>query len=278
MVILTALGIILTLFIGIVNMIYSILNNKKTRFINTVTTSRITWISELRGYISEYISLIPLNGDIYMEKYSERNIFFQSFYRKKLLVELMLNKQDKFDKRILDTVTKIYNFVDEIYKCIDLMYIVKLPYYRELDPMGMEITLKKLIQGLDNNTAIIIKEKYIDLLGITENNDKDNVISMDARMMIYTCETKGIHRIFDAYRICIDKLIEELNHEIKNIVDVCQQLLKKEWDRVKVESEKGKCTGNKKKKLVYCITRQFLVIYCSGFIILIVAFLIILFH
>lgn len=42
---------------AIANLWYSITNNRKTRFINTVTASRIDWINSLRDKVSSYISV-----------------------------------------------------------------------------------------------------------------------------------------------------------------------------------------------------------------------------
>ncbi|MCB2339098.1 hypothetical protein [Clostridium estertheticum] len=235
-------GIMLTCFIGIANIVYSIVNNRKTRFINTVTTSRITWISELRNYISDYISLIPLDSSIYMDKYTNRNEFFQNFYKKKLLIELMLNKEDDFDKNMQDVVIEIYNIVEEIYKCENLIYKGKLLDYEKLDTKSKELTINRLVEDLDNNTAKIIKEIYIELLEITKNN----IITMDAKSIIKMCEFKGINRIDDIYIICINKLVGKLRDKIGNLVESSQNLLKKEWDRVKKESEKGKYIGNER--------------------------------
>jgi len=55
--IITAVGIVLTFGAAAANLVYSIINNKKTRFINTVTTSRIHWINSLRDKISAFISV-----------------------------------------------------------------------------------------------------------------------------------------------------------------------------------------------------------------------------
>lgn len=47
---------LVTLFIGIVSIIYNINISKKTQFINTVTTERIRWMTTLKEYIAEYYS------------------------------------------------------------------------------------------------------------------------------------------------------------------------------------------------------------------------------
>ncbi len=57
----TAVGIILSFIVGLAGLIISLLNTRKTLYINTVTASRIKWIGELRALISEFVSIITLH-------------------------------------------------------------------------------------------------------------------------------------------------------------------------------------------------------------------------
>lgn len=50
-------GIAVTLVISAANLIYSLLNNRRTIFVNTVTTSRLKWIESLRDKVSEFIAV-----------------------------------------------------------------------------------------------------------------------------------------------------------------------------------------------------------------------------
>ena len=52
-----SLGVILTFVLGVWNIIYNYRNNRRTSFINTVTSERVTWIERLRGNISKFCGL-----------------------------------------------------------------------------------------------------------------------------------------------------------------------------------------------------------------------------
>lgn len=51
-------GIIATFIIAAINLIYMVINNRQTTFVNTVTSSRLKWIESLRDKISTFIAVI----------------------------------------------------------------------------------------------------------------------------------------------------------------------------------------------------------------------------
>jgi hypothetical protein len=51
------LAIFATFVVALINLIYTIVNNKKTAFVNTVTASRLKWIDSLRDKVSSFISV-----------------------------------------------------------------------------------------------------------------------------------------------------------------------------------------------------------------------------
>ena len=71
----TDLGVILTFLIGICNIIYSLYNNKKTQFINTVTSSRMKWISELRESLVSIVNLALMNEVNQVEYDLDKDIY-----------------------------------------------------------------------------------------------------------------------------------------------------------------------------------------------------------
>jgi hypothetical protein len=50
-------GITLTFFVSAANLVYSLRNNRRTIFVNTVTTSRLKWIDSLRDKVAEFIAV-----------------------------------------------------------------------------------------------------------------------------------------------------------------------------------------------------------------------------
>jgi hypothetical protein len=50
-------GIAVTFAVSVANLIYSLRTNRRTIFVNTVTTSRLKWIESLRDKVSEFIAV-----------------------------------------------------------------------------------------------------------------------------------------------------------------------------------------------------------------------------
>ena len=50
-------GVGVTLLVGLANLFYSITNNRRTTFINTIANERIKWINKLRENISKLIAI-----------------------------------------------------------------------------------------------------------------------------------------------------------------------------------------------------------------------------
>ncbi len=48
-------GIAVTFVVSVANLVYSLRTNRRTIFVNTVTTSRLKWIDSLRDKVSEFI-------------------------------------------------------------------------------------------------------------------------------------------------------------------------------------------------------------------------------
>lgn len=51
------IGILATFVIAVTNLIYSIISNRRTIFVNTVTSSRLKWIESLRDKVSSFIAV-----------------------------------------------------------------------------------------------------------------------------------------------------------------------------------------------------------------------------
>lgn len=51
------LGIAATFAVALVNLFYTIRNNRRTAYVHTVTTSRLKWIDSLRDKVSAFISV-----------------------------------------------------------------------------------------------------------------------------------------------------------------------------------------------------------------------------
>lgn len=56
-------GIAVTFVVSVANLIYSLRTNRRTIFVNTVTTSRLKWIDTLRDEVSEFIAVTTRLSD-----------------------------------------------------------------------------------------------------------------------------------------------------------------------------------------------------------------------
>jgi hypothetical protein len=50
-------GIAATFFVALSNLIYSVFNNRRTAYVNTVTASRLKWIDSLRDKVAAFIAV-----------------------------------------------------------------------------------------------------------------------------------------------------------------------------------------------------------------------------
>ena len=94
-------GIFITFFVSTISLYVSLKNSNKIAFINSVTSSRMKWIDELRNDISEFCGLIThyritdnIDEGTLRELYEEIDILT---YR----IQLKLNRSDEPDKYII---------------------------------------------------------------------------------------------------------------------------------------------------------------------------------
>lgn len=123
--IITAIGIFATLSISLFNLIFTLKSTKKAQFINTVTSTRLKWIEDIREIASKYISKIGLyhewlrqkhlievkqiSKELYSEKSSNQfedlNLEIAELYYK---LQLYLLKDNKTDSELLETLKSLH--------------------------------------------------------------------------------------------------------------------------------------------------------------------------
>ena len=105
-------GIGATVVISSANLAYSLWNNKRTSFVNTVTTSRLKWIDSLRDKVSEFIAV---TGRLLDDKFAgDKNVGTLLLQRDTLLhqIVLHLNPHDPKDQRIRILVERVRKLTD----------------------------------------------------------------------------------------------------------------------------------------------------------------------
>ncbi|MHA3788440.1 hypothetical protein ACX0HA_09545 [Flavobacterium hauense] len=107
--IVTLIGVGLTFFIGVFNLIITFRNVKKTTFINSVTASRIKYIQDLRENISRFCALAySYNKRIYKLQKEQVWELHKEADSLKFLIRLYLNPEDKYwDNKIINLIDQI---------------------------------------------------------------------------------------------------------------------------------------------------------------------------
>ncbi|MBB3186640.1 hypothetical protein [Microbacter margulisiae] len=106
--IITLVGILVSLIIGLTSIYIGVQNSKKTIFINSVTTLRAKWMDTIRNAIAEYCSLTYLITIATKSVQAEKLFKLQQL---RYLIKLQLDKNDKIDSLIVNSVDSIYNSV-----------------------------------------------------------------------------------------------------------------------------------------------------------------------
>jgi hypothetical protein len=106
-------GIGVTFLVSSANLVYSLRSNRRTVFVNTVTTSRLKWIDSLRDKVSEFIAVTVrlLDQESPSDKRSVGTLLLQ---RDTLLhqIVLHLNPHDPKDQRIRTLVDHVQELTD----------------------------------------------------------------------------------------------------------------------------------------------------------------------
>ncbi|MDM1508306.1 hypothetical protein HX082_02715 [Myroides odoratimimus] len=106
--IVTLVGITLTFIIGVSNLLIVLFNARKTTFINSVTTSRLKYIEELRDAISELCSVI-INLESEEEiNTEERTKLLKQINKLKCKIKLYLNPlYEYWDGKIIKLINEL---------------------------------------------------------------------------------------------------------------------------------------------------------------------------
>lgn len=90
-------GVIVTLFLGVGNLIYNLRIARRTAFINTVTSERVKWISKVRENVSK---LSALTEKWLLHRTQEWQDLFGEMEQLKDEIRLQLNPHDAEDRAI----------------------------------------------------------------------------------------------------------------------------------------------------------------------------------
>jgi hypothetical protein len=135
------LAIAATFIVALINLVYTILNNRKTAFVNTVTASRLKWIDSLRDKVSAFISVTVRILNPEMAKRAPEDVHALLRERDTLMHQIILhlNPNDAEDQAIRRSVELVV----------------------ELTQQGVYSTeLHKLLIDLRNATQVYLKKEW----------------------------------------------------------------------------------------------------------------------
>src|SRR5690606_6688669 len=151
--ILVLIGVGATFLLGIANLISSYRLGRKTTFINTVTSSRISWIETLRQDISEFCGLAhtwSISPNI--QGTPRESEIFQRLDKLRYLIPLRLNPLGNIDKEITRQIREI----------------------PDLAVPGKTTELLGALESLTSNTRILLKLEWEKVKRESQHNELDD--------------------------------------------------------------------------------------------------------
>jgi hypothetical protein len=100
------LAIAATFIVSLINLIYTIVNNRKTTFVNTVTASRLRWIDSLRDKVASFIAVTVqiLNPGLVSGEQQDMRLLLRERDTLTHQIVLHLNPADAEDQAIRKSV------------------------------------------------------------------------------------------------------------------------------------------------------------------------------
>lgn len=165
---LSLIGIIITLIVSVIGLIVGIRNTRKTIFVNSITSSRIQYIQDVRNSISEYCGLfyrykILLDNDSKLS--NEKLEVLKSIDKLKYQIMLYLNPEDRnWDQKIITLVIEIRERINENPedKIKDLIEITQYLLKLEWDGAKLESKNGDINELQKNKLSNDYFKKYID--------------------------------------------------------------------------------------------------------------------
>lgn len=223
----------ITLIGVMINIILIKSQSKKQRTAEIITRNRVEWMQKLKEYISEYNSLVCY----YYDKEIPNNLsdYLSKINNATSKIELHLNLNGSQDKKILQIIKDLNSSLER--------FLQLTKYKKTCNSNGKMQMPKELIEFfLDNYSEIgfkaaeqVYKKDKVNLTG--ENEIKKYLINV-MKNKDETAE-KFIPEVINFIDEDLKKCTNKIQYSPKLIILLTQIYLKTEWERVKIEAEKG---------------------------------------
>lgn len=232
----TILAAIITATIGILTLLYTRRNNNKTLFVNNITAERVKWMGQLKEYIAEFISLVSFyNEKPVLEDRKEIGDFLDKVIHAKSKIQLHLNYKGESDIEIMQLVEKMSQNVMTTYETFTLL--------KKNDKEKTAYVLEKHKEQLDKRILSKIEQTSTTY----DSLDKESILKTIKNIMRES-QKEEIQIFNNKFKEDFATLKQELQNHTETLLDLTQKYLKEEWNRVKLEAEKGNISKNKDTK------------------------------
>lgn len=225
---------IIALFGVVITIIFNFSNIRKQLFINTVTSSRIKWMGELKELVTEFVTLVSFHDLKNVETGKHRGKHLDKIISTKIRIKLQLNYQGKKDKEIIEVLERLQVNYFELYSKIASME--KPPNDRTINFLGSK----------QNNILKELEDR------VHELNGKSGIELADAikelSINVYSKHAEAFNKEFlETLKNTKDDII----NDNEKLVILTQQYLKEEWNRVKNEADNGNLSRHTWKEADY---------------------------
>ena len=160
----TLVGIAITFVVSMASLILGISNSRKTIFINSITSSRIKYIQDIRNSISEYCGLFYRYKILYdqsPELSDEKLEVLKSIDKLKYQIMLYLNPEDKiWDQKIINLIEKLRSKINSDTENEIKQLIMITQYLLKLEWEGAKLESKRGLVSVVEKRKL--KEEYLE--------------------------------------------------------------------------------------------------------------------
>ncbi|WP_198433947.1 hypothetical protein [Virgibacillus salexigens] len=221
-------SVVVTLIIGIFNLILTSRNKRKEQYINAVTTQRVKWMAKLRELSSDYIAQTTIHDHKIVLDYDleAKTVYLDHVNKLNSEIKLHLNYKGELDQKIISIMDDIRDTLFEYYDVIEYMKMSD-------EERGMK--LKELADKSVIEKEPVIQPKFLESL-FTQG------------LHIYQKKIEDNEPYVTPYSV-LDDLFKEryglsgqrlLLNKVDKFTNLLRIYLKEEWESVKQEAEKGR--------------------------------------
>lgn len=183
-------GISLTFLVGLSSTIFSILNSKNGRFINTISAERVKWINSLRNKFSDFDNRMYIQannlykletGQISNESFADVDLYYELVYLHDYM-NLYLNPREAVNKEFIAVTQNILsyfqidNFNYDTYResAINVRYLQQVILKSEWKRLkketnrGKEITENEMQKIYREIAETIDKDKFNEIFKVVQ--------------------------------------------------------------------------------------------------------------